>query len=97
MLDEQIVAEVAPGPGGGEGVGVAGVNVGGGMVGAGSGGTGVGSGSGGPVQAAAWARAVEARPGRRMRGSATPTDRRSSIRRSRNTRLRPRSFRRKGR
>jgi protein TonB len=47
VLDEQIVAEAAPGPTGGEGVGIAGVNVGGGMVGAGSGGTGVGTGSGG--------------------------------------------------
>ena len=47
MLDEQIVAEAAPGPTGGEGVGIAGLNVGGGMVGAGSGGTGVGTGSGG--------------------------------------------------
>lgn len=48
VLDEKIVAQVAPGgPAEGDGVGVAGVNVGGGRVGLGSGGTGVGTGSGG--------------------------------------------------
>jgi protein TonB len=47
LLDEQVVAQAAPGPAGGEGVGIAGVNVGGGMVGMGGGGNGGGVGSGG--------------------------------------------------
>jgi periplasmic protein TonB len=63
VLDEQIAAQVAHGPatGGGEGVGVAGVNVAGGKIGLGGGGTGSGTGQGtgsvqfgggGPVEAA---------------------------------------------
>jgi periplasmic protein TonB len=47
-LDDQMVAEVSPGPatGAGEGVGVAGVNIAGGKVGLGGGGTGTGTGQG---------------------------------------------------
>jgi protein TonB len=47
VLDEQIVSQTAPDPGGGEGLGIAGVNIAGGKVGAGSGGTGDGTGAGG--------------------------------------------------
>lgn len=47
-IDEQMVAQVSQGPatGGGEGVGVSGVNVAGGKVGLGGGGTGTGTGQG---------------------------------------------------
>jgi protein TonB len=47
VVDEQIVSRAEPGPAGGEGVAIAGVNAGGGKAGAGSGGTGIGSGAGG--------------------------------------------------
>jgi protein TonB len=47
VLDEQIASQVVPGPAGGEGVGIAGVNTAGGKVGLGGGGTGNGTGTGG--------------------------------------------------
>ncbi len=49
VLDEQMASQVVPGPGpaGGEGVGIAGVNTAGGKVGLGGGGTGIGTGAGG--------------------------------------------------
>ena len=47
VLDEQIVSQAEPDPAGGEGIGIAGVNVSGGKAGLGSGGTGIGAGAGG--------------------------------------------------
>ncbi len=47
VVDEQVVSQAILGPGGDEGVGIAGVNAGGSRVGAGSGGTGSGTGAGG--------------------------------------------------
>jgi protein TonB len=47
VLDEQIVSQAAPDPGGGEGVAIAGISVGGGKAGLGGGGTGIGTGAGG--------------------------------------------------